>query len=111
MLSEASQAIAKREYHALRLYSGAAPTTKQSGKKKMVLMRRGCNERLRDALSHWTGTSVVWDKASKRNYAQLRAQGHTDGSAMSSSGLNVSRTPGKRAYGTELNQNKRSSDP
>src|SRR5208283_3615675 len=38
MLSEASQAIADRDYHALRCYSGAAPhpegTRRQSGKKK-----------------------------------------------------------------------------
>jgi transposase len=45
MLSEASQAIAERDYHALRSYSGAAPITRQSGKKKIVIMRHGCNER------------------------------------------------------------------
>ena len=50
MLSEASQAIADRDYHALRCYSGAAPITRQSGKKKIVLMRRGINQRLRNAL-------------------------------------------------------------
>jgi transposase len=47
MLSEASQAIAERDYHALRCYSGTAPITKQSGKKKIVIMRRSANERLR----------------------------------------------------------------
>jgi transposase len=82
MLSEASQAIAERDYHALRCYSGAAPITRQSGKKKVVLMRRGCNERLRNALYHWSRTSVVWDQASKNTYAKMRACGHSHGRAL-----------------------------
>jgi transposase len=48
MLSEASQAIAERDYHGLRCYTGAAPVTRQSGKKKVILMRQGCNQRLRN---------------------------------------------------------------
>jgi transposase len=82
MLSEASQAIAERDYHALRCYSGAAPITHQSGKKKSVMMRRGCNERLRNALYHWSRTSVVWDAASKKRYAAMRACGHSHGRAL-----------------------------
>jgi transposase len=82
MLSEASQAIAERDYHALRCYSGAAPITHQSGKRKTVLMRRGCNERLRNALYHWARTSVVWDTASKKTYANMRARGHSHGRAL-----------------------------
>jgi len=82
MLSEASQAIAERDYHALRCYSGAAPITRQSGKKKSVMMRRGCNERLRNALYHWSRTSVVWDQASKNRYAGMRACGHSHGRAL-----------------------------
>jgi transposase len=84
MLSEASQAIAERDYHALRCYSGAAPVTRQSGKKKIVLMRRGCNERLRNALYHWSRTSAVWDQASKKTYSPLRARGHSHGRALPS---------------------------
>jgi transposase len=82
MLSEASQAIAERDYHALRCYSGTAPITHQSGKRKVVLMRRGANERLRNALYHWARTSVVWDPPSKKTYAQLRARGHSHGRAL-----------------------------
>jgi transposase len=82
MLSEASQAIAERDYHALRCYSGTAPITKQSGKKKIVLMRRGVNERLRNALYHWARTSVVWDQTSKNTYANMRARGHSHGRAL-----------------------------
>jgi transposase len=82
MLSEASQAIAERDYHALRCYSGAAPITRQSGKKKIVLMRRGINQRLRNALYHWARVSVVFDPQSKKRYAAMRACGHSHGRAL-----------------------------
>lgn len=82
MLSEASQAIADRDYHALRCYSGAAPITRQSGKKKTVVMRRGVNERLRNALYHWARVSVVYDPQSKKRYAAMRACGHSHGRAL-----------------------------
>jgi transposase len=82
MLSEASQAIAERDYHALRCYSGSAPITHQSGKKKVVLMRRGCNERLRNALYHWARVSVVRDLKSKQVDAAMRARGHSHGRAL-----------------------------
>ena len=82
MLSEASEAIAERDYHALRCYSGAAPITRQSGKKKVVMMRYGCNQRLRNALYHWSRTSIVWDQGSKKTYAELRARGKSHGSAL-----------------------------
>ena len=82
MLSEASEAIAERDYHALRCYSGAAPITRQSGKKKVVMMRYGCNQRLRNALYHWSRTSIVWDPGSKKTYAELRARGKSHGSAL-----------------------------
>ena len=82
MLSEASQAIAERDYHALRCYSGTAPITHQSGKKKIVIMRQGCNERLRNALYHWARVSVVYDPRSKKVYASMRARGHSHGRAL-----------------------------
>lgn len=84
MLSEASQAIAARDYHALRCYSGAAPVTTQSGKKKVVIMRHACNPRLRNALYHWARKSILWDPKSKSAYAQLRARGKSHGSALRS---------------------------
>jgi transposase len=82
MLSEASQAIAERDYHGLRCYTGAAPITRQSGKKKVVLMRKGCNERLRNAIYHWSRVSVVCDAKSKADYAAKRASGQTHGRAL-----------------------------
>lgn len=82
MLSEASQALAERDYHGLRCYTGAAPITRQSGKKKVVLMRQGCNERLRNALYHWSRVSVVCDPKSKAQYVQMRAKGQSHGRAL-----------------------------
>jgi transposase len=84
MLSEASQAIAERDYHALRSYSGAAPITRQSGKKMIVTMRYACNLRLRNALYHWARKSILWDPRSKKTYADLRARGKSHGCALRS---------------------------
>lgn len=82
MLSEASEAIADRDYHALRCYAGTAPVTRQSGKKTVVLMRHGCNERLRNALYHWARVSTICDPRSRSRYAQLRARGHSHGRSL-----------------------------
>ena len=79
MLSEASHAIAERDYHALRCYAGSAPITRQSGKTAVISMRQGCNERLRNALYHWARVSVVCDSKSKEIYVQMRAKGHSHG--------------------------------
>src|SRR5258706_8793458 len=61
MLAEASQALAARDYHALRAISGAAPITRQSGKSARVLMRRGCNGRMRNAVYHWARVCMMMD--------------------------------------------------
>jgi hypothetical protein len=82
MLSEATQALAERDYHALRCYAGAAPITKRSGKKKVVIMRYGCSGWLRNALYYWTLNTLAWDDKSKRTYAEMRARGQTHGRAL-----------------------------
>lgn len=82
MLSEASQALADRDYHALRSYAGVAPVTRQSGKKLAVVMRRSCNERLRNAFYHWSRVSTQCDPRSKEHYTELRAKGHSHGRAL-----------------------------
>jgi transposase len=76
MLAEASQPLAQRNYHALRTLSGVAPITRQSGKRKIVLMRYGCNRRLRNALYHWARVSSQIDPATKLRYQTLRQRGH-----------------------------------
>lgn len=82
MLAEASQALAQRDYHALRSYAGSAPITRQSGKKTIVLMRKSCNARLRNALYHWSRVSVQCDERSREHYAHLRRAGHSHGRAL-----------------------------
>jgi hypothetical protein len=82
MLAEASQPLAERNYSALRSYAGAAPITRQSGKRRIVVMRQSCNPRLRDVLYHWARVSVQCDPHSKKHYAELRAKGHSHGRAL-----------------------------
>ena len=84
MLAEAGQALAERDYHALRSYGGCAPVTRQSGKRKIVLMRYGCNRRVRQALYHWARVSSQHEPHSKNHYAALRAKGHSHGRALRS---------------------------
>lgn len=82
MLGEASRALAQRDYHGLRCYAGLAAVTQQSGKKQMVVMRRACNRRLRNAFYHWSSCSLRYDARSREHYAALRARGHSHGRAL-----------------------------
>lgn len=82
LLTEGADPIAQRDYQALRAHSGIAPVTKQSGKSRHVVMRRGCSERLRNAMYHWARCSVQHDPFSKLHYARLRQTGHGHGRAL-----------------------------
>jgi transposase len=82
LIAEASQAIADRDYASLRSYAGVAPVTRQSGNKRIVVMRRGCNNRLRNAVYHWSRVSTVCDERSRSHYARLRKKGHSHGTAL-----------------------------
>jgi transposase len=82
MLAEASQPLGDRDYHALRSYSGVAPITRRSGKRCIVVMRQSCNERLRNAVYHWSRVSAQCDDRSREHYAELRRKGHTHGRAL-----------------------------
>jgi transposase len=84
MLAEASQALAERDYHALRSYTGVAPVTRQSGKRKLTGMRRSCNQRLRNAVYHWSMGSIQHDERSREHYAALRKKGHSHARALRS---------------------------
>lgn len=75
MLSEASQPLRERDYHTFRALGGLAPVTKQSGKRRVVLMRRACNKRLRNALYSWALCSLSNDSASREFYRLRRARG------------------------------------
>jgi transposase len=82
MLSEAAQAIAKRNYDQLRAHSGVAPVTRRSGKTKMVSRRYACNSRLANALYHAARVHAQYDPAAKAHYTALRQKGHTHGRAL-----------------------------
>jgi transposase len=84
MLAEASQPLVDRAYHRLRATMGLAPVTKQSGRRRTVVMRYACNGRLRDAAYHWARVGVQRDAASRAYYAALRARGHKHGRALRS---------------------------
>lgn len=82
LLAEASNALQRRDYHALRCLSGVAPITKRSGKTRIVLMRQAINVRLRNNVYHWARLAVQHDPSSGEKYAALRARGHGHGRAL-----------------------------
>lgn len=82
LLGEAAPALTARDYHALRVQSGLAPVTRQSGKRREVGMRYACHQRLRTAMYHWGRTSIQFDAHSRHHYAQLRGRGHSHGRAL-----------------------------
>ena len=85
MLAEAAGPLAERDYATLRMYSGAAPVTKRSGKRLLLVhMRQTCKNRLRDALYHWSGISIQHDAAARAYYDRLRARGHRHARALRS---------------------------
>jgi len=59
----------------LKCYAGTAPVTKQSGKSRFVIFRRGCNKNLRTAVHQWVDLSrkeCAWAQA---YYKAKRQQG------------------------------------
>jgi transposase len=81
MLAEASQPLGARDDHAWRSCSGVAPITRRSGERCVVVMRQGCNERLRNAVCHWSRVGAQCDKRSREHHAELRRKGKTHGRA------------------------------
>ena len=69
LLAEAPQALARRDYKALRCLTGVAPVTRQSGKYKLVMRRVAAHARLRDAVYHWARVAVP---ARPRQQGQVR---------------------------------------
>jgi transposase len=85
MLTEAAGPLADRDYLTLRAYAGAAPVTKRSGKRAFVVqMRYACKQRLRQALYHWSRTSIQGDAAARAYYDGLRRRGHSHARALRS---------------------------
>jgi transposase len=84
VLAEASTAFVQRDYHSLRAHAGAAPVTKQSGKRRTVHMRQACDGRLRNVVYHWARVAAVCDAPSRAYYDTLRKRGHSYGRALRS---------------------------
>jgi transposase len=82
LFAEAAQPLAERDYQMLRTHSGIAPVTKQSGKRRLVVIRRGCNPRLRHALYHMARVAMQCDAHFNSVYAALRAKGQRHGQAL-----------------------------
>jgi len=82
LFAEAAQPLAERDYQVLRTHGGVAPVTKQSGKRRLVVMRRGCNPRLRNALYHMARVAMQRDAHFSRAYTALRAKGQRHGQAL-----------------------------
>lgn len=92
LLAEAPDPLRRRDYHAMRCLTGAAPVTKQSGDSHFVVRRFARHPRLANALYHWARVATQRDPISKAKYAALRARGHSHGRALRSVGdrlLNV----------------------
>jgi transposase len=86
LLAEACEPLRRRDYHALRILSGAAPVTRRSGKTCVVVRRHACNNRLRNAVYQWARGAMQHDPVSRQRYAELRARGHSHARALRSLG-------------------------
>ena len=82
LFAEAPQPLAERDYQVLRTHGGVAPVTRQSGKRRQVVMRRGCNSRLRQALYHMARVAMQRDAHFSNVYTVLRAKGQRHGQAL-----------------------------
>jgi len=82
LFAEAAQALSERNYQVVRTQGGVAPVTKQSGKRRQVLMRRGCTPRLRHALYHLARVAAQRDGHFGVVYEALRAKGQRHGHAL-----------------------------
>lgn len=78
MLGEAQELLQQRDYQRLRLVTGSAPVTKQSGRRQYgVSMRRACNVHLRNAVRSWAFTAIRLDPRTGQLYDSMRQRGHS----------------------------------
>ena len=82
LCAEAAQPLAERDSQVLRTHGGVAPVTRQSGKRRQVVMRRGWNKRLRHALYHMARVAMQREAHCASVYEALRAQGQRHGQAL-----------------------------
>lgn len=82
VLSEAAEAVADRNYRVFRSLAGVAPVTTQSGKSRLVTIRRSCHHRLRHAVYHSAGVHAQKDPRAHQLYVHMRARGLTHARAV-----------------------------
>jgi transposase len=96
MLAEAARPLANRDYESLRLMSGVAPVTLQTGKQKQrgsrkkkrkapppkILMRQACNHRLRNAIFYMSRTASQCDPHWNKLYQDAMDRGVEYGCAL-----------------------------
>ena len=82
VLCYAHDPVRLRNLEAFRSLGGIAPVTKQSGKRRQVLLRRARSQPLNNALYHWARIAVLRDPHSKEHYDRLRAGGHSHARAL-----------------------------
>jgi hypothetical protein len=82
LFAEAAQPLTERAYQVWRTQGGVAPVTTPSGKRRQVVMRRGCNPRLRHALEHMARVATQRDAYFGGVYEALRAKGQRHGQAL-----------------------------
>jgi transposase len=75
LLAEAPQALRDGDYQRLRRLCGVAPITRQSGKSRLVVMRRACSPQLRDAAYHWARCAMQRPGRYRERYTQQRGRG------------------------------------
>jgi transposase len=82
LLAEGWDLLRRRDYHGLRTLCGAAPVTRSSGKKRVVVRRYACNKRLQNAVYHWSRTAMQNDPHCRQRYQQMRRHGHSHARAL-----------------------------
>jgi transposase len=82
LIGEAYRLIKEADYKGLRLYSGLAPVTRQSGKMRKTFMRRSCNSLLRFAMYHCAKQAMLHSKYWREKYHIYRARGDKHGTAL-----------------------------
>lgn len=75
LLAEVGEPLGRRDYTALRALLGVAPITRQSGNSRVVVMRRACNEVLRNAAFNWARAAVRYDDRCRARFAALVGRG------------------------------------
>lgn len=84
LLTEATDAVERRDYHAMRALSASAPVTRRSGKSCLVVRRLACHPRVRNAVYHWSNVARQHDEKCKAKYEALKARGHSHARALRS---------------------------